>query len=93
MHFYGHARDVTGGSDFTTELPEQGTVRDLLDRMVEHYGERLRDRLLTRSGELEANVQLFVGERQVLSPAEPLCDGSEAVGEVTIFVISATAGG
>lgn len=93
VHFYGHARDVTGGTDFVTELPERSTVRDLLDRAVAHYGEKLRDRLLTRRGELEANVQLFVGERQVLSPDEPLRDGLEAVGEVTIFVVSATAGG
>lgn len=93
VHFYGFVRDVVETSNFSLESPQSTTLRELFNLLAKRFGERLRERLLNRSGELEANVKVFVGETQTTSLEEPLGDGEESLAKVKVFVLSATAGG
>lgn len=92
VRFYGFIRDVVSHSSLALELPPGSTLRELLKSVVNQSGERLRDRLFTAGGELEANVQIFVGAEQAASLEQPIADGQEE-NEVKIFILSATAGG
>jgi len=73
-------------------MPTGSTLRDLLRESIRQSGERLRDRLFTNSGDLEANVQIFVGSEQSASLEEVVANGRQC-SEVKIFVLSATCGG
>ena len=92
VHFYGFVRDIVGTCPLLLEAAKTINLRDLLDLLTKRFGERLRERLLTAKGELEANVRVFVGNNEALSLDEPLGDGEKAM-DVKIFVVSATAGG
>lgn len=91
--FYGFVRDVVGASKVALEMPAQSTLRELFNRLVKNFGERFRQRLLTTSGNLEANVKVFVGESQALTLEEPLGNGQRSTAQVKVFVLTATAGG
>lgn len=91
--FYGFVRDIVNTSKIVIDTPDQATLRELLDLMAERFGARLRERLLSTSGELASNVQIFVGERPTTSLDEPIDHGHVLSTEVKVFVLSATAGG
>ncbi|MFQ5542638.1 MAG: MoaD/ThiS family protein [Candidatus Binatia bacterium] len=93
VRFYGFVRDVVDTSSFALETSQSTTLRELLDLLVKKFGERLRERLLTKTGELEANVRVFVGDSQTSSLEEPIQNGQRPSAEVKVFVLSATAGG
>ena len=90
--FYSLGRDVIATSALSLEMPAGSTLRDLLKESIRLCGEKLRDRLLTHTGDLEANVQIFVGAEQSASLEEVVANGRES-SEVKIFVLSATCGG
>jgi molybdopterin converting factor small subunit len=92
VRFYGFVRDVIANSALSLELTAGSTLRDLLTESIRLSGERLRDRLFTNAGDLEANVQIFVGAEQSASLEEVVPNGRES-SEVKIFVLSATCGG
>lgn len=93
VHFYGFVRDIVDTSRIALETPRDISVRDLLDLASKRFGEALRERLLSRSGELQANVRLFIGEDETASLETPISDGQNGSAEVKVFVLSATAGG
>jgi len=78
VRFYGFVRDVVGGSKVALEMPAQSTLRELFSRLVENFGEKLRERVFTSSGEFETNVKVFLGDAQAMSLEEPL--GNPALG-------------
>jgi len=92
VRFYGFVRDVIAHSALSLEMPTGSTLRDLLRESIRQSGERLRDRLFTHSGELETNVQVFVGAEQSASLEEVIAKDRES-SEVKIFVLSAQSGG
>ncbi len=89
VRFYGFVRDVIANTAFSLEMPAGSNLRDVLSESIKNSSERLRDRLFTSSGDLEANVQIFVGATQTTSLEAMVGEGSA----VKIFVLSATAGG
>jgi len=93
VHFYGFVRDVVGGSKVKLELAARSTLGELLNCLVKEFGERLRERLFTSSGELETNVRVFLGGTQAMTLEETISNGHGCSCEVKVFVLSATAGG
>jgi len=93
VHFYGFVRDVVDTSRIAIETSQDISVRELLDLASKRFGEALRERLLSGSGELQANVRVFVGEHETASLEAPIIDGQNGSAEVKVFVLSATAGG
>lgn len=91
VRFYGFVRDVIANPAFSLEMPAGSNLRDLLSESIKNSSERLRGRLFTSSGDLEANVQVFVGPTRTTSLEEVVADGLAS--SVKIFVLSATAGG
>lgn len=92
VRFYGFVRDVISNTAFSLEMPAGSNLRDLLSESIKNSSDRLRDRLFTSSGDLEANVQIFVGATQTTSLEEVVPNSLES-SAVKIFVLSATAGG
>jgi molybdopterin converting factor small subunit len=92
VRFYGFVRDVIANSALSLELPAGSTLRDLLTESIRQSGAQLRERLFTHAGDLEANVQVFIGAEQSASLEEVVADGRQS-SEVKIFVLSATCGG
>lgn len=93
VRFYGFFRDVVSGSKVELEMPAQSTLRELFNRLVKNFGEQLRERLFTSSGDLETNVKVFLGDTQAMTLEESLGNGQRSSAEVKVFVLSATAGG
>jgi molybdopterin converting factor small subunit len=93
VNFYGFVRDVIGTPSIELEVPNHSSLKDLFELLSAKFGPKLRDRLLNGAGELEANVQVFVGDTQAISLDEPLGEGERPSAEVKVFVLSATAGG
>ncbi len=93
VRFYGFVRDVVDTSPLALQMPDCCTLRNLVDLLVQRYGEKLHERLYTNAGELEANVRVFVEDAQAGSLEELLGDGQKSSAEVKVFVLSATAGG
>lgn len=88
VHFYGFVRDIVGDSGLSLEAGETTKLGDLLNALIERFGEGLRERLLNERGELEPSVRIFVGTDQARSLEEPLGDR-----DVKIYVLSGSAGG
>lgn len=92
VRFYGFVRDIMRNAVLSLEIPAGSTLRDLFNESIKECGEALRQRLFTESGELETNVQVFIGGHQSASLENRLAD-AEGEPEVKVFVLSATAGG
>lgn len=93
ISFYGFVRDLVSTPKLVIDSPERATVREVLDSVVKRYGETLRERLLSTTGELAANVQVFVGEHPTTSLDQSIDHAHDQSAEVKVFVLSATAGG
>jgi hypothetical protein len=91
VHFYGFVRDVMRDPMLSMEMSAGCTLGDLFDQLAENT--KLRERLLTSSGQLETNTQVFIGDTRAASLNEPLGDSQNDFTKVKVFVLSATAGG
>jgi hypothetical protein len=93
ISFYGFVRDLVNPSKLIIDTPDQTCLREVLDLAAKKHGERLRERLLTGSGELASNVQVFIGGDPTTSLDRPIENRLDPSPEVKVFVLSATAGG
>lgn len=62
VHFYATLRDVTGQKTVDIDLPENATVRQLVDKIVILYP-LLRSKLLDENGDLWGHVHIFINGR------------------------------
>jgi molybdopterin converting factor small subunit len=70
-----------GGKKIDVEFPGD-TVRDLVDYLVERYGQVARDALLDEEGDLDTIVQILVNEKQWVVHDDldvPLNDGDNVI--------------
>jgi len=66
VQFFAAVRELVGSREETVELPDQSSVRALLDSLVKIHGEQLRNYLYDPStGELRRAIQLLIGDRPV----------------------------
>ena len=64
VQFFAGVRELVGLREETLELPEGGTVRNLLDLLVEKHGQGLRDYVYDpKSDELRRSLQILVGDK------------------------------
>jgi molybdopterin converting factor small subunit len=91
VQFFASVRELVGSREETVELPDQSTVRALLDSLVKGHGERLRDYLYDpKTGEVRRSIQLLIGDRPV-----PTIDGTSTVlpAECIFAIIPPVGGG
>jgi molybdopterin converting factor small subunit len=72
---------VLGGKEIEVEFAG-GTVGDLVDHLVERYGQAAREALLDDEGDLDAVIQILVNEKQWLVHDDldvPLNDGDSVI--------------
>jgi molybdopterin synthase sulfur carrier subunit len=62
VDFYATLRDVTGQKTVDIDLPENATVRQLVDKIVTLYP-LLRSKLLDENGDLWGHVHIFINGR------------------------------
>lgn len=95
IKFLGSVRDAVKSTRDQMDLPDGGTVRELLDALIEKHGNDLARRILTPDGNLQSYTRLFVDGREVDSRGlgqSLTSEGSEAI-DVDIFVVQMTMGG
>jgi sulfur-carrier protein len=64
VQFFAAVRELVGLREETVELPKGGTVRNLLDLLVEKHGQDLRNYIYDpKSGELRRSLQILVGDK------------------------------
>ncbi|MBN1149218.1 MAG: MoaD/ThiS family protein [Anaerolineales bacterium] len=90
VNFFATLRQVVGEKRVEFALPENVTVRQLIDEMLRHYP-ALRTELLDEDGQLYRHVHIFVNGRD----SSYLENGLETVlqPEDTIGVFPAVGGG
>jgi len=90
VNFYATLRDVTGQKTVDIDIPENATVRQLVDAIVTRYP-IMRDKLLQANGDLFGHVHVFVNGRD----APFLIDQMETVIKPvdTISIFPAVGGG
>lgn len=64
INFYATLRLITGKKTVELDLPEDVTVRQMLDKVFEAYPP-LRKELMTAENELHGHVHVFVNGRDV----------------------------
>ena len=62
VNFYATLRDVVGQKTVDIDIPENATVRQLVDTIVERYP-LLRDKLLNQEDNLWGHVHVFINGR------------------------------
>ena len=62
VNFYATLRDVVGQKTVDIDIPENATVRQLVDTVVERYP-LLRDKLLNQDDDLWGHVHVFINGR------------------------------
>lgn len=62
VHFYATLRDITGQKTVDMDLPDDATVRQLVDAVVRRFP-AMQKILLQESGDLYGHVHVFVNGR------------------------------
>ena len=62
VNFYATLRDVVGQKTLDINIPENATIRQLVDTVVELYPQ-LRDKLLNQEDNLWGHVHVFINGR------------------------------
>jgi molybdopterin synthase sulfur carrier subunit len=64
VQFFAAVRELVGLREETLELPDGGTVRNLLDLLVERHGQGLRNYIHDpKSDQLRRSLQILVGDK------------------------------
>lgn len=90
VNFYATLREVTGQKTVDIEVPENATVRQLLDAILERYPQ-MRDKLIDENGDLLGFIHIFINGRDA-----PFLDGELATvinSDDTISIFPAVGGG
>ena len=90
VNFYATLRDVVGQKTVDIDIPENATIRQLVDTIVELYP-LLREKLLNQENNLWGHVHVFINGRDA-----PFLDdemGTVIKPEDTINIFPAVGGG
>ena len=95
IRFYGMTRDVVGEARLTVRLPAGSTVADLLNYLIDRFGDRLRERLIDGPGRLSRFVEVIVNGCQVGHTAldTQLARSEMRTAAVNVLVLPPSAGG
>jgi sulfur-carrier protein len=82
--FYATLRQVVGQKSVDFELPEGGTIKQLLEKMIRQYP-RLHQEMLDAEGDMLAHVYIFVNGRAVSLLENALDTELEPDDEIGVF--------
>ncbi|MBN2335944.1 MoaD/ThiS family protein [Candidatus Bathyarchaeota archaeon] len=66
VRFYGVAMDAAGRRDETVELPEDSTVRDLADKLIEFHGAQFKGYVYEGGGKPRDYLMWSVNEVDIM---------------------------
>jgi predicted amidohydrolase YtcJ/molybdopterin converting factor small subunit len=84
VSFYAGLRGVVGQKSVEVPLPEEATVRDLLDEIIRSWP-ALRRHLLDENGQLPGNIQVFIDGRSARYLQDGVGTRLCAAAEIDIF--------
>jgi molybdopterin synthase sulfur carrier subunit len=90
VNFYATLREIVGQKTVDIEIPENATVRQLVDTIVECYP-LMRDKLLNQENNLWGHVHVFINGRDAPFLDDELCTVIKV--EDTISIFPAVGGG
>ncbi len=84
VHFLGGFRGITGKWEDKVTVPQGTTVRMLLDKLAEKYGDAFKELVWSSDGKLRPPCKLFLGLEEV-SPEDL---DREVSDEVNLFFLA-----
>ncbi len=95
INFYGVIRDTVDKREIEITLPDEATVKDLIEFLVKKYGNKFKERVLDPEGNLRKSVKLSIGDRVIRNDGmdERLKSKNSSKSEVTIFIFPQLGGG
>lgn len=84
VSFYATLRDVTGQKTVEFDVPENASVRQLVDEITSRYP-LIRDKLLLEDGSLRGYVHVFINGRDVRFLERQLDTVTEPTDFITFF--------
>lgn len=78
FRLYGTVRTLVGSGEFTLDW-EGGTLGELIDRLAERFGTRVKEELLDEEGNLDYSFMVMAGEERLQSLSAPVPAGREIV--------------
>jgi molybdopterin converting factor small subunit len=96
INFYGLIKDVVDKRSDEVELPTEASVGDLLQLLAKNYGDRFRNRVLTKEGQLQRTVKIVVNNQQLDSAQlnSSLASNKDSPSaEVTVLIFPPVFGG
>jgi MoaD family protein len=97
VKFYGLIKDVVDKRSDEVELPTEASVGDLLRLLAKNYGDRFRNRVLTKEGQLQRTVKIVVNNQQLdsaqLNSSLATNKDSPSSAEVTVLIFPPVFGG
>jgi molybdopterin converting factor small subunit len=93
VKFYGWIRDVVDGPEAEVSLPEESSIKDLVDLLVERYGPGFAERVLEGRRGFKSYVKFFLNEEEINDlEARLKKEGQNAV-QAMVYVMAAMDGG
>lgn len=89
LHYIGQLKAAAGVAEEALDLPEDGTLRAVVDEICTSHGEAMREQLIGRDGNPTDSVVFLVDGRQSSDFDAPLPSGSG----VTVIALSPMIGG
>ena len=82
------------GSSLAVSIADDASLGDLVQTLVDRYGDALRRRLQTIDGKIHPDIKVFLKDTPVENPLGPLLrNQDEAKAEVTIILLGPVQGG
>ncbi len=79
VRFFATVRELVGLREETLDLPQGGTVQNLLDLLVKMHGKQFREYIYDSKGDdLRRSIQILVGDKPISAlsgPSTVLTDG------------------
>ena len=66
VKFLSYLRDITESAEI--DIPASANVGDLLHLLVDRYGQKFKDKILSPGGELGPEIIILINGRQVTNP-------------------------
>jgi molybdopterin converting factor small subunit len=95
VNFYGFIRDVVDSKHVEFELPDDGTVKDIIEFLINKYGDNLKNRLLSSKGWLRRSIKMVINDSVIMHDEleRRLKLNNSPKLEVTIFIFPQLGGG
>ena len=95
INFYGLIRDATDCKQIEFNLPDNANVKDIIQFLINKYGDNLKGKLLTPQGWLKRSIKMVINDKMIIHDRleERLKSNNSSKLDVTLFIFPQMGGG